>query len=143
MGHPSRTAARCCLDRARAMRDNAWLLPGVCCRVGNVTEARASRLSEMFGRNGWQRFIKIQCFFVENETKCTPIILFEEIMATKKANRILVSDDPRVTDIWSGFDAMFAHTNEEVRDLYARVAPNSILIASRYADMLLLCYLFG
>ena len=64
-------------------------------------------------------------------------------MATKKANRILVSDDPRVTDIWSGFDATIAHTNEEVRDLYARVAPNSIWIAPRYADMLLLGNLFG
>ena len=64
-------------------------------------------------------------------------------MATKKANRILVSDDPHITDICSEFDPTFARTNEEVRDLYATVARNLIWIAPRQSDMLLLGNIVG
>ena len=64
-------------------------------------------------------------------------------MATKRANRILVSDDPRIIDICSDFDAIFVHTNEEVRDLYAAVTSNSIWIAPCQSDMPLLRNLAG
>ena len=64
-------------------------------------------------------------------------------MATKRADRILVSDDPRITEICSNFDTIFARTNEEVLNLYATVAPNRIWIAPRQSDMLLLGNIVG
>ena len=64
-------------------------------------------------------------------------------MATKRIDRILVTNDPHIADICSNFDATFARTNEEVRDLYATVAPNLIWIAPRQSDMLLLNNIVG
>ncbi len=64
-------------------------------------------------------------------------------MATKINSRILVSDDPHITDICSYFGPIFARTNEEVRDLYATAARNLLWIAPRRSDMRLLCNLVG
>jgi len=64
-------------------------------------------------------------------------------MAIKRANQILVCDDRHIADIWSGLDATFAYTNEEVRNLYATVKPDCIWIAPRYSDMLLLNKIVG
>ena len=64
-------------------------------------------------------------------------------MATKINSRILVSDDPRITEICSYFRPTFARTSEEVRDLYATVASNLLWIAPRQSDMLMLCNLVG
>ena len=64
-------------------------------------------------------------------------------MATKIINRILVGDDPRITSICSDFGATFARTNEEVRDLYATVASNSIWIAPCQSDIPLFWNLAG
>ena len=64
-------------------------------------------------------------------------------MATKRDSRIMVSDDPHITDICSDFDAKFARTDKEVRYLYATTAPDSIWIAPRRSDTLLLGNIHG
>jgi hypothetical protein len=64
-------------------------------------------------------------------------------MATKKANRIFVSDDPFISSMSSNFDAVIASTAEEARDWYATGAPNSIWIAPRRSDILLLGNIVG
>lgn len=64
-------------------------------------------------------------------------------MAAKKINRILVGNDPRIISICSDFGATFARTKEEVRELYATVAANSIWIAPRQSDIPLFWSLAG
>ena len=64
-------------------------------------------------------------------------------MATEITNRILVCDDPHITEIWSRFDAPFACTNEEVLDWYATVSRNVLWIAPRQSDMVLLRNIVG
>lgn len=56
-------------------------------------------------------------------------------MAAKMINRILVSGDPHITNTYSDFGATFARTNDEVRDLYANAAPNSLWIAPCRSDI--------